>query len=143
MLPAFATVEQLGKRINVESEDNDKAQAALDDASTCVRVEARNTWTDTNGDLVEDIPDIVIVATLRLAARAFANPSGARSQGTDTFQVTWGDEDEYWRQQVRVAGGVSSGLTSQKLHSPIPAMADLEDIDQWLETMNLDGDFES
>lgn len=142
MLPAFATVEQLGNRINVESEDEDKAQAALDDASTCVRVEADKTWT-TGNELDSDIPDIVIVATLRLAARAFANPSGAQSQGTDSFQVTWGDEDEYWRQQVRLAGGVTSGLTSQKLHSPIPSMADLEDIDQWLETMNLDGDFES
>lgn len=123
MLPSFAQVSDLVARLpqDVDASDEDRAQAVLDDASTVVRVEAGKSWTSGNA-LVSDIPDIVFVCTLRLALRAFLNPAGATQQGVDTFQVTWGPEDNYWREQLRKAAGLT-GLTSLKLTSPMPRMA--------------------
>lgn len=141
MLPSFATVEQLGVRLPVALEDEDRAQAALDDASACVRAEAGKTWTTEADELEADIPDIVVVATLRLAARAYSNPRGVSQEGIDTFQVTWGDGDDYWRNQVKLAAGLS-GLSSLKLGSPMPNHRRGTDIEELLDEWNLAGEFE-
>lgn len=78
MLPAFASLQQLGARIpgGITSSDEARAQADLDDASTLIREEAGKTWVDDQDEIVEDLPDIIVTLTMRVARRAFENPEG-------------------------------------------------------------------
>jgi hypothetical protein len=85
-LPSLATIEQLNARL-VEPVDTDpddpRAVAALEDASAEVRHAAGRSWTveESGGDYeLEDVPDIAVRITLRLAKDIVENPYGYRSE---------------------------------------------------------------
>lgn len=132
MLPAFATKEELDLRLpnGLDTDDEERADAVLEDASTVVRVEAGKSWVDGSNALLSDIPDIVKVCTLKLAVRTFLNPGGATQQGVDQFQVTWGAGDDYWREQLKNAAG-RSGLSSIKVHAPVPFQLPPDPLFSW------------
>lgn len=81
-LPAFATLDQLAARVTVT--DEDRAQAALDDASVEIRSIAGVTFT-TGEDLdFAGYPpwaeDALVKVCCSAAARAMANPEGLTQQ---------------------------------------------------------------
>lgn len=78
MLPAFASLADLSVRITVE--DEARAQAALDDASALIRDAVDPVTWVTDGDLDEDIPDIVRTVCLDVAQDRYANPDGHRQE---------------------------------------------------------------
>src|ERR1044072_4808726 len=81
-LPAFATLDQLAARVTVD--DEDRTQAALDDASVEIRSIAGVTFT-TDGVLdFTGYPswaeDALVKVCCSAAARALANPEGLTQQ---------------------------------------------------------------
>lgn len=117
MLPAFATIEDLAERIpgGIKEDDEPRAQAALISASTKIRAEAGKLWVDTEGDLVDGIPDIIVEICLSSAKRAFDNPDETTSESIGTYSQTRSSPEAYlnsWeRRQIRRAAG-STGLWS-------------------------------
>lgn len=87
MQPAFATLEQLTARVVGGQVDDARAQAVLDDASARIRAEAVKTWVDTQGHLVADLPDVVVVVCLQAALRAYQNPERLTQEGIGTGYV--------------------------------------------------------
>ena len=83
-LPSLATIEQLNARLVEEVSINDaRALAALEDASAEVRHAAGRSWTveeSGGGYELEDVPDIAVRITLRLAKDIVENPYGYRSE---------------------------------------------------------------
>ena len=81
-LPPLATIDQLNARL-VEpvdtNPDDPRAVAALEDASAEVRHAAGRSWVDEDDEL-EDVPDIAVRITLRLAKDIVENPYGYRSE---------------------------------------------------------------
>lgn len=75
--------------------DSARAEWALRAASALVRRETGKTWLDDNGDLVDPLPDDVIVVTLACASRGFVNPQGASD-------VSESVDDYSHREQVKV-----------------------------------------
>ncbi|MPZ13764.1 MAG: hypothetical protein GEU73_04970 [Chloroflexi bacterium] len=79
MLPSLASLEQFEARIagGVSSADEDRAQAALDDASSLIRQEAGLTWATEDDlsvglyDLDADLPDVIVTITIAVAKRAY------------------------------------------------------------------------
>lgn len=121
MLPAFASIDDLALRLpgGIAESDEERAQAALDDASAKIRVEAATLWVDANGDLVEGIPDIVAVVCLAAAARALTNPEGVEqvSIGTYSESKSNASADVYLTAQerslIRRAASGGGGLWTQ------------------------------
>lgn len=88
MLPLLASVTDLEARLgydpnSLEGPDLARAKAALADASTLVRDEARRTWVDTSG--VVTAPDVIIRVTLGAAQRNFSNPDDVVQEATGPF----------------------------------------------------------
>lgn len=84
-MPALATIADLEIRLGVEQgsiEDEDlaRAQAALADASALVRAEAGITWHNHGNNQNENVPEAVVMVTLRAAIRAYRNPEGLGSE---------------------------------------------------------------
>lgn len=80
-LPPLATLEQLKSRIpgGIKSDDEARAEANLEDASSAVRNAAHRTWVNEEGEL-EGVPPIAVTITLAAAKRAFINPFDYRSE---------------------------------------------------------------
>lgn len=122
MLPAFATIDDLAARTpggSITSTDEPRAQAALDDASAKIRAEAGLSWVDDGGDVVEDLPDIIVVVCLAAALRAFVNPEGLVGESIGTYSETRPNPstDVYLtaaeRRLIHKAAGASRGLWAQ------------------------------
>lgn len=113
-LPAFAAPEDLANRIpnGITAGDEPRAQAALDDASALIRAEAGKTWC-TDGELDDDVPDIVVTITLKSAQRAFTNPDGQTQEQTGQWMASYANASpdvyltERERTLVRRAAGRS------------------------------------
>ena len=90
MLPTLATLDQLKARVDVA--DDARATARLEDASTAVRSVARENYVDEDGDLLESIPDAIVLVTLLAAARALENPKGVTGEqyGQYSYQISGG-----------------------------------------------------
>ena len=91
-LPALVSLEEFAARLGgIAAADEERAQAALDDASALIRVEAgTEDWVDDEGAL-ETVPDVVVAVCVAVAGRAFRNPDGLRSEQIGTYSVTYGD----------------------------------------------------
>jgi len=106
MLPSLATVEQFEVRISggVEVGDLARAQAALDDASALVRVEAGITWLNAADELFE-VPDVAVAVTIAAARRAFVNPDMIASESIQDYSTTFSSSssDIYLTKAERLA----------------------------------------
>ena len=96
-LPAFAEIDDLRDRgvliaegdSSGGSDDETRAQAALDDVSTLIRQIAGKTWTNDAGDTLDtDLPPIVFTVCCAAARRAYENPKNVRSELIDGYQDT-------------------------------------------------------
>jgi hypothetical protein len=92
MLPALAEIDDLadwlGNPMVADTDHEARAAAVLRAASASVRRAAGETWVDENGDL-DAVPEHVWSLTLQIAARMWANPTGARQQATGPFSTTF------------------------------------------------------
>lgn len=119
MLPSFVTLEAFAVRIpgGISAADEERAEAALVDASALVRAAARKTWV-TGGALDADLPDVIVTVTAAAARRAMVNPDGVRSEGIGSYSVGFADasSDVYLTKKetalVRQVAG-ASGLWTQ------------------------------
>lgn len=89
MSESLASLEELEKRApgGIASQDEERAQANLDDASALIRAEAGKTWED------EDPPEVIVSICLAVAKRALENPSGIRSDSVDNYTRVFAEAD--------------------------------------------------
>jgi hypothetical protein len=95
MLPALATVADLEARLGLDPDslagsDLARARAALVDASTLVRTEARRTWVDDAG--VITAPDVIVRVVLGAAMRNYTNPDGVIQEAVGPFSRRYADD---------------------------------------------------
>lgn len=150
-LPAFADLEAFGARIpgGIPSDEEARAQAALDDASVRIRAEAGKTWTTTTGEGEEAVtvvdfgadaearpwvPDAIASMTMRAAQRSYANPDGLSQEATGEWSASTANasSDVYLTKSERelVAKAVGrSGVWVQPTTRGKPEMADTEFLD--------------
>jgi hypothetical protein len=86
MLPAFASTDDLDVRLpgGLNASDEDRAQAALDDASALIRSEAGIDWVDDDA-LRTDFPAVLRVICITAARRELENPDGIISETIDGY----------------------------------------------------------
>lgn len=120
--PALASIEAFEVRLGrTLGDDEDRAQAALEDASALIRLEANKTWV-TGNTIDSDVPDVIVSICLRAARRAFENPSELSSEAIGNFQQAWRignvylTSDEITVIQHAVGGG--SGMVSVSASTP-------------------------
>lgn len=91
MLPPLASLEQFDARIpgGVSEEDEARAGAVLEDASTLVRDAAGRTWVDADTGELETVPDAVVAVTIAAARRAFVNPDMVSSESIQDYSATF------------------------------------------------------
>lgn len=117
-LPALATLEALEVRLGGSLDDEDRAQAALDDASALVRSIAGKTWV-TNDVLDTDIPDIIATITLRAARRAYTNPNDHSSETIGNSSVGFGAVYLTVEERSAVLAAIgNNGVSSVGLETP-------------------------
>lgn len=100
-LPALVTVSDLEALLGATIDDSDaRARQVLSMASAQVRSVVGLTWVDADNHLTT-VPELARAITVAAAARAWANPTGARSSTAGPFGSTWdagvmltGDERE-------------------------------------------------
>ena len=93
-LPPLATADALSTWLGVDAftdTDATRADAVMNNASTAVRVEAGRNWVDGAGENLVDVPLGIAELVVRVAARAWPNPTGNKSQTTGPFSATFGD----------------------------------------------------
>lgn len=119
-LPALVSLADFALRVGgISAADEDRAQAALDDASALVRAEAGENWVDAE-DALEDVPDLIVTIVVAVAIRAFRNPEGVRSETIGNYSVAYADSStavfltEGERRLIRRAGG-RTGIGSIRL----------------------------
>lgn len=95
-LPPLATPEDLEYRLGREFTDAElpRVEAALDDASALVRLEAGQTWIDPTTGLVTGLPDAIRTVVLRVAERVIRNPQGFRSESAGDYSFQRYDADD-------------------------------------------------
>lgn len=111
-LPSFATYDDLVLRLpeNV-TVDEDRAEAALFDASALIHAESASVWVS-DGALTDDVPDVVLTICCKAAIRALVNPAGHTQEATGPFSTSYGDVYLTSRETaiVRGASGGTGGL---------------------------------
>lgn len=114
-LPALASLEQLATRLGgIDDSDEERAQAALDDASALIRTEAGEDWV-TDDDPPEldtdNLPDVIVTVCCAAARRAVTNPDGVTQESLDGYSTSYRNDsaDVYLtkaeRRLVRGAAG--------------------------------------
>jgi hypothetical protein len=141
-LPAFATVDDLEAR-GVDVTNEERAQAALDDASALIRLEVGASWTTTDedpvaidfGDMVDYLQDAVVAVCVAVARRVLENPDGATSMSLGDASLTLANasNDVYLtsreRATLRRAAG-RSALGSVDLEIGTPGYSGYIDVGQ-------------
>ncbi|MFF1540490.1 hypothetical protein ACFVWL_10440 [Microbacterium sp. NPDC058269] len=89
----LASVEQLadwiGESIPDNSAEERRAAMCLRAASALVRKESGRTWLSDTGELVDPLPEDVIMVTLYCASRVFDNREAQIRGGIDDFTEGW------------------------------------------------------
>lgn len=151
-LPSLASLEQFQVRLGVTSlldeyleptePDGLRAQANLDDASALIRGEAKMVWVDEYGELVDDVPDIIVAITIAVASRAYKNPDGYSQATLGDASVSFSREGNAGllyltkseKQAIRRASG-QSGISSQPLEKEYE-LAPMSGNTEWVEVTN-------
>lgn len=118
-LPALISTDDLAAWLGViaDAAFATRAEAIINAASATVRAASGQSWVDTNGDLLADIPDDVRQITVRVSARMLSNPSGVSQQTTGPFSVSYGTalaaDDRDLLQRYRPTNGVWTLATTR------------------------------
>lgn len=135
-MPALATLSDLSTR-GVDTSDAPRAQAALNDVSSLIRMEtAPEDWVDELG-VLEPVPDVVVAICCRVVARLLAHGSTdvVASESLGSYSTRYRDTSaEVFltageRETLRRVTGVSVGLGSIRLRSPWAAVDAIDDGD--------------
>lgn len=137
---SLASLEELGIRLGVtfdpESSDGKRAQAALDDASTLVRLEAGQDWLledSGDGDVLDpEMPEVISAITLAVAARGYRNPDGKTQTSVGDVSVSYsrqsGEGAIYLTKSeakaIVKASGLGGSLTSVQVEVGYPGVSD-------------------
>lgn len=90
-LPPLADVSALASWVGQEIAPEDpRAGAVLSAASALVRSYTGETWVE-DGELADDVPDVVGAIVVQVAARVWSNPSGLTSVTIDDATRRWGE----------------------------------------------------
>lgn len=126
-------VEEMSARLGLTltGVEQQRALAALQDASALVRSVAEADFLDDHGELEAPIPDVVVQVTLAAALRAYRNPDGVQRAQTADVSVTYraeGAGDAIFlttqeRRSIRRAMGIG-GVVSVPLESAYPPYRD-------------------
>lgn len=111
-LPSFADTDDLAARLPAgTSVDDERAEAALTDASALIHAESNEAWVE-DGAIVSTVPPIALTICCKAAIRALVNPSGVTQQATGPFSTSFGDVylTNRERDMIRQAAGGTSGL---------------------------------
>lgn len=124
---SLASLEELSVRLGITldagSSDGKRAQAALDDASSLIRLEGGQDWlvNDSGDELDPDMPEVISAITLAVAARGYRNPDGKTQTSVGDVSISYGRSGEgaiYLTRSearaVRKASGLG-GMTSVDL----------------------------
>ena len=115
MTEPIASLEELMRRMPggvLMSEDEDRATAALEDASALIRSVGGMAWDPT--DSGTSIPDIVVAICIAVAKRALIKPDTIASETIVTWTMTFrGDDSAIFltkdeRRQINAAAGRSA-----------------------------------
>lgn len=115
---ALASLDHLAARSG-NIDDEDRAQAALDDASALVIMEAGTDWSDDENG----VPAVIVAVVCAAAGRALRNPDAVKSETIGQYAVTYGNTiGGVWltaneKAVVRRAAGVR-GIGTIELESP-------------------------
>jgi len=141
-LPALATSDELGERLMRDFDEPEltRVLGLLDDASDLVRFESGKDWLDPDDptSLVDPLPRIVRLITLRVTERAIRNPEGFSSESAGDYSYqrngATGEGGLYLTdkevRQLQRAGG-KTGLWAQPTTR----------CDQWCDTVYVNDDF--
>lgn len=124
---------RLGVTLDPQSSDGIRAQAALDDASALIRLEAGLDWViedSGDGELDPAMPEVIRAITLAVAARGYRNPDGKTQTSVGDVSISYGRSGEgaifLTRSETRAvnkaAGG--GGSTSVGLEVGTPTLGD-------------------
>lgn len=98
-LPPLAPVSALEVRLGVavgslSGADLARAGACLDDVSALVREAAGKEFTDSFGDLLEEIPAAILTVTVQASLRGYRNPDGLASEsiGSGAYAYSLGQD---------------------------------------------------
>lgn len=89
-LPALATVVDLENRLGDTVPNHLQALALLAYASALVRSHTGKTFVDTDGNLLDPLPDGLTQVTVEMVFRAVTNPTGATQETTGPFSISFG-----------------------------------------------------
>ena len=120
-LPVLVSLDDFALRLGgIAAADEDRAQAALNDASALIRAETGGEdWVDADGGL-EEVPEVIAAVCIAAAIRAFRNPDGVRQETIGNYSVAYADSStavfltEGERRIIRRAAGLT-GLNSVAL----------------------------
>ncbi len=91
-LPAIAEPDELAGWLGIEFTEaqEERAVTVLAHASSAVRVAARRSWVNADGDELEGVPAGIPELVVQVAARMWANPSGVEQEAKGPFSVRHG-----------------------------------------------------
>lgn len=85
----FELADWIGESIPVNSAEERRAVMCLRAASALVRKESGRTWLTESGDLVNPLPEDVVMVTLYCASRVFDNRNAQTRGGLDDYNESW------------------------------------------------------
>ena len=149
MLPPLASLtdftNRLGRPVG-STEDAARAEAALVDASSIVRVEAGTTWMNDAGTALGAVPDAIATVVLAVARRVFDNPEGLINESLGSYAAGMANptSDVYLKASERATiakvvnpGGGIGTLSTTRGPLETPAVTDL-----WCEDLGIELEFE-
>lgn len=122
-LPPLADVAALdawlpGVSIVGNDEETERAEAVIATASAFVRAERGQTWVDSDGNLLEDIPDEIPALVVTVAARLWINPAGSSQETAGPFSTTHGPGTLTDGERDLLADQTAGGLGSIQVVAP-------------------------
>lgn len=107
----------------IDTADEPRAQAALEDASALVREAAGEDWL-TDAGALETVPEAVIAVVVSAARRSFLNPEGVKTDASGDQSTTFSTAEVYLTKEekriVRSAAGTARGAGTIQLEGAFP-----------------------
>lgn len=133
---SLASLEEFEKRIygGISSGDEERAQAALDDASALILAEGNALWIgedESPGDDAVPVPAAVAAICIAVAKRAFLNPEGVSSESIDGYRASFqAGEVSLTKEEKRIIrkGSGKSGLWTQPTTRSVDDIPDVPSV---------------
>jgi hypothetical protein len=131
-LPPFASYDDLLLRLpEGVTVDEDRAEAAITDASALIHAESAGVWVEDDA-IVDTVPPVALTICCKAAVRALVNPAGATNQTTGPYSTTFGDVYLTSKEAALIrgaAGGVGGLWTLGTTRLDDPPVGDTLELD--------------